>query len=112
MTIREVISQTDELLVNAFNDEQKLEWLKNIENKIYQEIVLKHENQVPMTDFENDNNELIAKTPYDNLYTSYLIAMIFKYTQETQRFNNAMIVFNQEYQEFANYYNRNNMPLM
>lgn len=111
MTIEEVLTKTDKLLVNAIDDEIKLEWLHNIEDKIYKEIVLTHENQVPMTDFENTENELIAVHPYDNLYISYLIAQILYYTFETIRYNNAMITFNQEYQEFCNYYNRENMPL-
>lgn len=111
MTIREVISQTDELFTNAFSDEQKMKWLHDIENKIYKEIVLTHHHHVEMTDFDDDSNELIAPSPYDNLYTSYLLAQVFKYSQETVRYNNAMIIFNQEYQEFANYYNRKTMPI-
>ena len=111
MTIQEVLTRTDNLLVNAVDEEQKLSWLKNIEDKIYKEVVLLHENPVEMTDFSDFENELIAPEPYDNLYISYLIAQILYYTFETIRYNNAMITFNQEYQEFCNYYNRENMPL-
>ena len=111
MTIREVLTRVDNLLTNAVEEEQKLQWLKNIEDKIYKEIVLTHENPVEMTDFDDKESELIAVSPYDNLYISYLVAKIFEYTFETVRYNNAIIVFNQEYQEYANYYNRENMPL-
>ena len=111
MEIRDVLTKVDNLLVNAIDEDTKLDWLKNIEDKIYKEIVLTHENQVLMTDFSEDNNELIAKSPYDNLYISYIIAQIFNYNFETVRYNNAIITFNQEYQEYANWYNRQNMPI-
>ena len=111
MKIREVITQVDDLYANAMTEEDKLQWLENIENKIYKEIVLTHEDQVPMTDFSDDDNTLIAPTPYDSLYINYIIAKIHQYTNETVRYNNAMIIFNQQYQEFANWYNRTKMPL-
>lgn len=111
MTIREAITQTDKLLVNAIDDETKLKWLKDIEEKIYKEVVLTHAFKVPNTNFDNDDNTLIAPSPYDNLYISYLMAKIFEYTFETVRYNNAMVIFNQEYQEFCNFYNRTKMPL-
>ena len=111
MTIREVLTQTDDLYANAFSEEDKLQWLKQIEEKIYKEIVLTHEDAVEMTDFDDDTNELIAVSPYDSLYINYLIAQINKYNNETVRYNNAMIIFNEEYQEYANYYNRTKMPI-
>ena len=111
MTIREVISQTDELFTNAFSDEQKMKWLHDIESKIYKEIVLTHHHHVEMTDFDDDSNELIAPSPYDSLYINYIIAQIHKYNNETVRYNNFMIIFNNEYQEFANWYNRTKLPL-
>ena len=111
MKIREVITQVDDLYANAFSEEDKLQWLKQIEEKIYKEIVLTHHHDVEMTDFSDDNNELIAPAPYDSLYINYIIAKIHQYTNETVRYNNSMIIFNQEYQEFANYWNRKYMPI-
>ena len=111
MKIREVITQVDDLYANAFSEEDKIQWLKKIEEKIYKEIVLTHNHTVEMTDFDDDNNELIAPAPYDSLYINYIIAKIHQYTNETVRYNNSMIIFNQEYQEFANYWNRKYMPI-
>ena len=111
MKIREVITQVDDLYANAFSEEDKLEWLKQIENKIYTELVLTHHEPVEMTDFSDDDNELIAPSPYDSLYINYIIAQINKYNNETVRYNNAMIIFNNEYQDYANWYNRTKLPL-
>jgi hypothetical protein len=112
MRIIDAVTNVDNLLPNAFDQEQKHKWLKNIEDKIYKEVVLTHENDtdILITDFEDDNSELIAPYPYDNLYISFILAKIFEYEHETVRYNNQMIIFNQEYQEFVNWYNRNNMP--
>ena len=111
MKIREVLTQVDDLYANAFSEEDKLQWLQQIEEKIYKELVLTHHEPVEMTEFDDDDNELIAPAPYDSLYINYIIANINKYNNETVRYNNAMIIFNQEYQEFANWYNRTKMPL-
>ena len=111
MTIREAINIIDKLVPNVYDDEDKMKWLKDIESLIYQEIILTHENPIEMTDFEDDNNELFAKSPYDNLYTSYLESKIHFNNKEIPRYNNAMAVFNEEYREYANWYNRNNMPI-
>ncbi len=110
MKIREAITQVDDLYANAYSEEDKIKWLQEIENKIYREVVLTHENEVEMTDFSDDENELIAPIPYDSLYINYIIAQINKFNNETVRYNNAMTIFNQEYYEFANWYNRTNLP--
>lgn len=110
MTIREVLTQVDDLKPNSYTEEDKLVWLKEVENKIYQDIVCTHEDAVAMTDFKDDSNDLIAHSPYDNLYVSYLCAKIDFFNRETEGYNNQMIMFNTEYQGFANWYNRNHMP--
>lgn len=111
MKIREVIKIADDLKPNAFDEELKLQWLKEIETQIFKEIILTHENPIEMTDFSDDQSELIAPRPYDNLYVSFLCAKIDLYNNEQDRYNNQAILFNGEYQAYANWYNRENMPL-
>lgn len=111
MKIREALATTDKLLPNAYEEEDKLRWLADIEHQIFEEIILTHENPVEMTDFTDDDNELFASSPYDNLYISYLQAKIYFEQKEIPRYNNSMTVFNEEYRQYANWYNRNNMPI-
>ena len=111
MKIREVITNVDDLKPNAYSEEDKKRWLKEIETKIYKEIVMTHEDACEMTDFTNENSNLIAQTPYDTLYITYVCAKIDFYNNETARYNNQMMMFNQEYFEFGNWYNRNHMPI-
>ena len=106
MKIRDVITKVDDIKPNSYSEEDKLQWLEDIENKIHGEIVMQYVDPVEMTDFSDDESELIAPNPYDNLYISYIIAKIDFYNNETTRYNNSMIMFNEEYQAFINYYNR------
>lgn len=54
----------------------------------------------------NMDTELIAKEPYTDLYKFYLISMINLYNEEYDRYQNAAMLFNNAYQDYANYYNR------
>lgn len=110
MTIREVITRVDNLVPNSYEDEEKLSWLEEIENQIYKELVLTHEIERVMTNFRDQTSELIAPSPYDNLYISYLQAKINFYQREFMGYNNAMAMFNSEYKEFANWFNRTYYP--
>ena len=112
MTIREALNIVDKLLPNVYDEEDKMKGLKDIESQIYREIILTHENPIEMTDFTDDSSELFAPSPYDNLYTSYVEAQIYFTQKEIPRYNNTMAVFNEEYREYANWYNRNVMPII
>lgn len=116
MTIQEVITQCDELKPNQYDYEQKINWLDEIEGKIWKEIM---EQRVPDVD-ENGNpvkvfhgyhidtdagTELLADM-YSELYLYYLMAKIDFFNGETQRYNVDSSMFNEAYMGFADYYYR------
>lgn len=114
-TINDVITEVDELKPNVYDDELKIKWLKDLDLRIYDEIILSHQNQEITIDSDTEydvNTELIADAPYSELYKFYLFAQIDFFNNETERYANSMIMFNQKYRDFAAYYNRTHRPLI
>lgn len=115
MTINEVLTEVDELKPNQYQDETKIRWLSILEGKIVDEIFKTHvlAEKIEFTGYSiNDiNSELLVPDTYADLYRYYLYAMIDQNNGEMNRYAGSMQAFNQAYKDFANYYNRNNLPI-
>lgn len=114
MTIQEVITEADERNPNAIAEGLKIKWLNDIENTIYVELVFprsgSEQTEKPNITIDSDySKELIADTPYSRLYVEYILSKIDFTNREYDSYNNMVQQFNQSYQEFAAYYNRNHM---
>jgi len=115
MTINDAITEVDTIKPNQYPDELKVRWLSVLEGKIIDEIILTHQlaevvefNGYSIDDMET---ELIVPDTYADVYIYYLMAMIDATNNEGTRYSSSMQQFNSAWQDFANYYNRNNMPI-
>lgn len=55
--------------------------------------------------------KLIVPAPYDDIYIKWLEAKIDFANGEYQKYNNAALAFNEEYQRFSRAYHRENRPI-
>ena len=116
MTIREAIDRIDSIKPNQFPDDLKIQWLSELDQRIYIDLFMTHEDN-PYIDepivfpYADDSIQLLAEPPYDILYPSYLKAMIDELTEETTRYANSAAVYNSQYQDYARWYNRAHMPI-
>lgn len=114
MTINDVITQVDTLKPNQIPDEIKVRWISVLEGKIIDEIILTHELSeiVEFNGYSIDdmNTDLIVPDTYADVYIYYLEAMIDQTNNESARYMSSMQMFNSAWQDYANYYNRNNKP--
>ena len=115
MTINDAITEIDTIKPNQYPDELKVRWLSVLEGKIIDEIILTHQlaevvefNGYSIDDMET---ELIVPDTYADVYIYYLMAMIDATNNEGIRYQSSMQMFNNAWLDFANYYNRNNMPI-
>lgn len=115
MTINEVITQVDELKPNQISDDIKVRWISVLEGKIIDEIILTHElseivefNGYTINDMDT---ELLVPDTYADVYIYYIEAMIDETNNESARYASSMQMFNSAWQDYANYYNRNNKPI-
>ncbi len=105
MKLTEVIRQADDLRMNTLGEDQKAQWLHELDGKIA-EIM---ERDIPQNTWPDDR-ELLMPAPCDNIYVLYLVAMIDYYNQETAMYTNDMAMFNQAYSEAKAWWRRNNIP--
>lgn len=115
MTINDAITQVNTLKPHQIPDEIMVRWLSVLEGKIIDEIILTHElsERVEFNGYTiNDmNTELMVPDTYADVYIYYLEAMIDQTNNEGARYASSMNMFNNAWQDYANYYNRNNRPI-
>lgn len=108
-TINTAIMTAARLHPDSFDDALKAAWISELDGKISTETMHK-------TDFspyqfpEDGDKELLAKSPYDNIYELYIIAMSAFFSGEMASYSSSAILFEQAYSEFRKNYLRNNMP--
>lgn len=115
MTIAEAISKVDELKPNTYTTEEKVEWLSNLDARVKTQVIDAHECADQFYfygyDIETDmDTELLVCKPYEEMYLRWLEAMIDYHNSEDDRYNNAIILFNNSYDGFKKHYTRTHMP--
>lgn len=116
MKIKEMIDMVDKLTPNAYETIDKIQWLKHLDLQIYDEVISGCEGyeQISMGEYDveqYDDTELLAPDMFSDLYRWYLEAQIGKANGETERYNNALILFQSKWQEYCNWYIRHHMPI-
>ena len=111
MTLKSAIDYIDSIRPNAFTDEQKTMWINEIEGKVQSEILLFAPSQMISYSYQNDmDTELLAAPPHDNVYTSYLCAMLDFAHAEYNRYNNSMQLFNANFNEYMRWFAKHYRP--
>ena len=116
MTIAEVISKVDALKPNTYAPEDKVSWLSNLDARVKSQINDAHECNGPIYFYGYDSlcdmeTELLVHAPYDEMYLRWLEAMIDYHNSDDDRYNNAIILFNNAYEGYKKHYTRTHMPI-
>ena len=116
MTIADVISKVDALKPNTYESKDKISWLSDLDARVKTQIINAHERREPVYfygyDEETDlDTELLVPKPYDEMYLRWLEAMIDYHNSDDDRYNNAIILFNNAYDGYKRHYTRTHMPL-
>lgn len=116
MTIAEVISKVDDLKPNTYTTEDKIGWLSNLDFRVRSQIIDAHENSDPVffygyNSLSDLETELLVPAPYDEMYLRWLEAMIDYHNSDDDRYNNAIILFNNAYEGYKKHYTRTHMPI-
>lgn len=111
MRIIDAIRRVDELKPNSYTQEQKTEWLRNVDGLIIEECIKTHEGEAPKVDYDNITSTLMVPHPYDELYVNYLFMMIDYSNGELKKYNNSAEVYNESLLAFKKWYNRTHKPI-
>lgn len=107
MTVAEAVERIDSIVRNTYTREEKIFWLSNLDAQIAAFI----HKTLPTQYSERDmNTSLLAEAPFDMMYIHWLEAQIAYANGEIERYNNAITLYQQEYNSYANYWARNVKP--
>lgn len=109
VTINKVIELVDGVKPNTFDEEVKFYWLRDLDGMI-SHIVMQQEEPVRYEYPKDLDTPLLVDSPYDGIYALYLEAQIDYRHREYDDYNNAMLVFNERFEEFKKAYIREHMP--
>lgn len=115
MKIIDAINQLNGIKHNTYSDAQKLSWLSQVEGFIKNEIIDTHEGggDVAFSGYdENTDMEtvLIVPAPYDSVYVRWLEAQVDYANGEFDKYSASILLYNTDFEAFANYYNRTHKP--
>lgn len=112
ITAYEVIMEANDLSPNQYDNDLKLKWLRDLDGKIFQEIIEIHEDEEAVerfeeADYDSTDVELLITMPYArDVYVAFLRSKIAEADAEADRYNLYATVFNSEYGQWAAWYNR------
>lgn len=114
MTLNELIEQVTVLRGQQYATETIVSWINEIEGEIIDEVVNRAEgNNVefkPLRYETDSEKELTLPARFQDIYTNYILSKIDFNNQETERYNNDVVMFNSAYAEYAAWYRRNHVP--
>lgn len=116
MTIQEALDQLDEMKPNMMSRKLKVKYLTEIEQLIYDEIVLKHvQAEEPAgkpvyTEDSDPGTVLIIPDPYSSVYLYWLMTKVDIQNQEDARYNIDRQHFENAYDTMSDWYTREHMP--
>ena len=116
MTIQEAVNLADRMKPNQYDHETKVQWLSKLDGMIFREVITTHEGGT-LTAFDGyDASDpdvvLLVPYPYDeDVYNYFLQSQIDKENGEMAKYNQSIVLYNNAYQTFWNWYNRTHRPL-
>lgn len=113
MKVREVISEVRAFNTGKYEDKALMRWLGRLEARIYTEVIGVHEGyeEKEPTDCTDPDAELFCPDEYGDMYRHYLDSMIYASNGEGERAQNSAVLFNSIWSDYANWYNREYLPL-
>jgi hypothetical protein len=113
MTIIEMINKLDSMLQNSCSQINKIDFLSRLDSMAKRLVIDTHEGgeNVTFTGYNADtplDTELLI--PNEAVYLRWMEAQIHYHNAEYDAYNNAIELFNTEWEAYRNEYNRNHMP--
>ena len=116
MNLQKALDLTDEMRPNMMERNTKILFLTEIEQLIYEEILMKHEHEeeIEKPEYDSDTDpgtELLVPDPYSMVYVYWLMSKIDMQNLEFDKYNNDRMLFENQYDTFSDYWTRGHMPL-
>lgn len=111
MTINEVLDEVDRIAKNnSIDRNQKIKWLDRLDRSIFNDLLQYKKDNVESFDGydvdDDEDTELLAVKPYDELYVYYVLAQINLIQQEIDFYNNNYAIYEDKYRNYRDFINR------
>ena len=107
-TMNKVIEHVDRMNPNVFTEMDKYEWMKTLDGLVANEVLQEEAPDYALP--EDADTPLLVQSPFDDIYRLYVTAMIYLHNREYDHYNNAVMVFNERYEQYRKWYIRNHRP--
>lgn len=105
MKVKELLSFVDKIVPHSFPEEVQIRWINEVEGRVQTEILLLSDEDLTSYSWpEHQETELFAKFPYDDIYWTYLAAMVAHANGEFGEYNNHITLFNERFLRFSAWY--------
>ena len=109
MKINDAIAKCDSIYPNTIDNEEKIDLLSRLDGSVKAEIFDKYESNdgEGFSGYAEDTSEdtvLLVPFPFDNIYVSWLVAQIYLLMDEHNKYNDWLLIFNSEWDNYERYY--------
>ena len=101
MKIEKLIALVDELKENTLHEETKINWINEVEGRVFCELYKKHPSDFS-PHFSMDD-EISVPEPYVRMFTAYILGMIAFAAGEFDAYSRAMIDYETVFSEYARF---------
>lgn len=114
MRLGELIEMVIRTRGRQYSEDIMTGWLNEIEGQVIDEVINKAEGYdlefKPMTYDLDAERELSIPDRFQDVYINYMLSKIDFHNQETERYNNDVVMYNSAYDAFASWFKQNHMP--
>ena len=114
MTVGELIETIIRLRGQQYGEDIMMGWLNEIEGQVIDEIVNRAEGYdvefKPLSYDSDAEKRLTIPERFQDVYINYMLSKIDYHNQETERYNNDVIMYNSAYDAYAAWFRRENRP--
>lgn len=107
MTIQEIILAVDQNNPNAFDMKTKVQWIAALDGKIALDVMLMNPAEAQQFRYrmpEALKMEPVVPFPHDDLYELWLNVKIHAAQGETERYQNALVLYNAAYKNYVRWF--------
>lgn len=114
MRLGELIETVIRTRGRQYSEDIMTGWLNEIEGQVIDEVINKAEGYdlefKPMTYDLDAERELSVPDRFQDVYINYMLSKIDFHNQETERYNNDVVMYNSAYDAFTSWFKQNHMP--
>ena len=114
MTVGELIERIIMLRGRQYDEDIMVGWLNEIEGQEVDDVVNRAEGYdmvfKPLSYAQDTERQLTIPERFQDAYINYMLSKIDYHNQETERYNNDVVMYNSAYDAYAAWFRRTHKP--